>query len=175
MQEAVKVFKGVKEDIVRARDDLVRARTDISLASSEISQNLSAEMDTNSPADEPLAANSGADSGSSATSVVAEPIHVESFERMYKKAKRYYRAAVQKYTQNHQDDATFNPGDDWIEITKHLRDLRDSYFDPGRNKDRWYADWVIEMIETERRTRRNRTSRLDPEQVKRLEESQPPD
>lgn len=175
MRGAAEAFKGVKDDIGRARDDLVRARTDISLATSEMSQALAPELGGGRSAEErqPSAADGATDSPASTPE--ADPPFVQSFERMYRKAKRLYRAAVQKFTQSHPDDANFNVGDDWPEVARRLRDLRGSYFDPGPNKDRWYADWVIEMIETERSTRRNRVGRLNPEIVKRLEENQPPD
>jgi hypothetical protein len=175
MQDAVQVFKSVKDDIARARDDLVRVRTDISLASSEISQNLGSEGSTSEPAEQRQASIPTAGTASEISALDSDPGHLESFDRMYRKAKRYYRTAVQKYTQSHPDDRTFNAGDDWIEITKRLRDLKENYFDPGRNKDRWFADWVVEMIETERSTRRNRLGRLDPARVKELEDGQPPD
>lgn len=175
MREAVQVFKGVKDDIARARDDLVRARTDISLASSEISQNFATELEATATSNVETLSEPTTTAGRAASAPNADPPYVESFERMYRKAKRYYRTAVQKYTHAHPDDATFNAGDDWVEIARRLRDLRENYFDPGRNRDRWFADWVIEMIETERSTRRNRVGRLDPDKVKRLEENQPPD
>lgn len=153
MRDAVQVFRAIK-------DDLVATRAELGIVSSEISQ-----AQTSS---------AGSSTESQATGdEQSEPSYVSRFEALYADAKKRFRQAVRNYVRENPNDASFNSGDDWIEIIKKLRDARGGYFDPGPNKDRWVADWLIKMIETERKTRRNRAGRLSEAEVKQLEEEAP--
>jgi hypothetical protein len=143
MQGAVTVFKTIKNELVELRGQIV---TEINLASSEIGQTQTVDENATTQSD--------------STQDADVPDHVKQFEALYQKAKRSYKNAVRKYSRAHPEDENFNAGGDWIEIVKFLRDKREGYFDEGRNRDVWYANWVIRMIETERSTRKNRVARL---------------
>jgi hypothetical protein len=155
MQSAVNVFRSIKDELIAVRGQIV---TEINLASSEIGQTQT------EVAQQSVEGEANAD----------VPQYVRDFEAMYQKAKRAYKAAVRRYSQRHPEDADFNAGGDWIEIVKFLRDRKEGYFDEGRNKDVWYANWIIRMVETERTTRRNRIGRLTPELVADLADDQQP-
>lgn len=149
MQDAVEVFRTMKEDLTRLSGQII---TDINRANVETGQDEARQHEESAAIQ--------------AQGKDAE--YVTNFYRMYEKAKRYFYEALRKYNQSAPEPRIIARGESYAPIAQMLKEKRAGLFDPGPRRDIWIADWVIAMFETERNTRANRAALLTEEDVRKL-------